>query len=319
MSFNEKTNMYEGYIYIVTNKLNGKQYVGQTRRTVEVRWKNHLANLTSDINYFHNSIIKYGKDSFTIDILDKIEANNIRDLTKKLNELEIYYISKHNTLSPNGYNLTNGGGNNSINCDKPVDQYDKYGNYIRSYNSASEAAYATNGSRKTITDCCNRTISKRNKRTYSSGGYIWRFKGDTYIEDSLNNSCQRPVVQYDLDGNIIQHFSSIQSASIITGYTSDSIGKCCKGHTKQCNGYVFLYYNKKFKKDIYHNIKPVNCYDLENNFICSYSSIKEASLSIDKKSCGISDCCRYKQKTAYGYKWFFANDHNQPDKTKIIR
>ena len=319
MAFNEETNMYDGYIYIVTNKLNNMKYIGQTRRTIEARWKDHLSKLKTDVNYFHNSILKHGADNYVISVLDKVQAENICDLTAKLNNLEIHYISKYNTLYPNGYNLTKGGGNNSINCDKPVDQYDKYGNYIRSYTSASEAAYATNGSRKGITNCCNRTVDKRNKRTYSSGGYIWRFKGDTYIEDSLKKSLQRPIVQYDLDGNIIQYFDSIQSASVATGIIPESIGKCCKGHSMQSNGFVFLYNDNDFKKVIYKNIKPVNCYSLDDNFINSYHSIKEASLAIGKKVCGIHDCCKGRQHTAYGYKWFYADDPNQPDKTKIIR
>lgn len=317
MAFNEQTNLYEGYIYIVTNKLNGMQYIGQTRRTIEVRWKNHLRQLKSDVNYFHNSILKYGSDNFTIDILDTISAIDIKTLTNELNKLEIYYIRKYDTLCPNGYNLTKGGGNNSINCDKPVDQYDKYGNFIRSYNSASEAAYATNGSRKGINNCCNRTVDKRNKRTYSSGGYIWRFKGDTYIEDSLKNSLQRPIIQYDLEGNILRHFDSIQSASRFTGFIPESIINCCKGKAKQCQGYVFLYYDTPFKKQKNNTMKPVNCYDLNDKFITSYNSINEASLDIGNKPIGIGDCCRKKQHTAYGYKWYYTNDPNQPDKSQI--
>lgn len=34
MSFNKDTGMYEGYIYLITNKVNGKGYIGQTNRTV---------------------------------------------------------------------------------------------------------------------------------------------------------------------------------------------------------------------------------------------------------------------------------------------
>ena len=30
------------YIYLITNKINGKQYVGQTIRTIEERWKGHI-------------------------------------------------------------------------------------------------------------------------------------------------------------------------------------------------------------------------------------------------------------------------------------
>lgn len=60
--------------------------------------------------------------------------------------------------------------------------------------------------------------------------------------------------------------------------------------------------------------KIVNQYDLNNNFIQSFPSIKAAAESLGKitqtsngASSHISDVCRGKRKTAYGYKWQFAN------------
>ena len=41
MSFNKDTGMYEGYIYLITNKVNGKGYIGQTNRTVPFRFQQH--------------------------------------------------------------------------------------------------------------------------------------------------------------------------------------------------------------------------------------------------------------------------------------
>ena len=50
MSYNKETGMYEGYIYCITNTVNGKQYIGQTKRTVEERWKQHICNALSTKN-----------------------------------------------------------------------------------------------------------------------------------------------------------------------------------------------------------------------------------------------------------------------------
>ena len=49
----------KGYIYKVTNKVTGKSYIGQTRYTVEFRWRQHQHK--KDNTYFHNSIKKYGQ------------------------------------------------------------------------------------------------------------------------------------------------------------------------------------------------------------------------------------------------------------------
>jgi group I intron endonuclease len=53
------------------------------------------------------------------------------------------------------------------------------------------------------------------------------------------------------------------------------------------------------------NAKPILQYDLKNNFIKEWSSIKEANLYLgkDKDSSAISECCRKKRQNAYKFKW----------------
>ncbi len=123
----------EGFIYKVTNKVNGKSYIGQTRNTVEFRWRQHYK--AKDNKYFHRAIQKYGKENFEVTTLEKCDTN-------KLNEREIYYINKFNTFS-NGYNLTKGGTaytptrkciNGYIEVD---DKYDEIkGMYLAGYSTA---------------------------------------------------------------------------------------------------------------------------------------------------------------------------------------
>lgn len=92
----------KGIIYKVTNKVNGKSYIGQTRYTIEFRWKQHQHK--KDNTYFHNAIHKYGIENFSIEILEEC---NVEDL----NSREIFYIAKYDTFN-NGYNLTIGGDGN---------------------------------------------------------------------------------------------------------------------------------------------------------------------------------------------------------------
>lgn len=92
----------KGYIYKITNKVNGKSYIGQTRYTVEFRWRQHQHK--KDNCYFHNAIHKYGIENFTIETLEECEVS-------KLDEREIFYIAKYNTFKE-GYNLTIGGDGN---------------------------------------------------------------------------------------------------------------------------------------------------------------------------------------------------------------
>ena len=90
------------YIYKITNKINEKSYIGQTTRSIKERWKRHCEKV-SRCSAINKAIQKYGKDNFTIEEIGG--ANN----QSELNYQEWLMIFKHNTLSPNGYNLREGG------------------------------------------------------------------------------------------------------------------------------------------------------------------------------------------------------------------
>lgn len=84
-----------GTIYLVTNTLNGKQYVGQT--TVAGNRVGHGTLMTRAYN-------KYGKDSFEyMPICKNIENRNT------LNFMEKFWIKVMDSRIPNGYNIEHGG------------------------------------------------------------------------------------------------------------------------------------------------------------------------------------------------------------------
>lgn len=83
----------------------GKSYIGQTN-DYNRRCNKHKT--TSGCVNFYNAIQKYGWDNFKHEIL-------ISGLTlEQANKYEEFYISEHNTLAPNGYNLKTGGHNNNF-------------------------------------------------------------------------------------------------------------------------------------------------------------------------------------------------------------
>ncbi len=95
-------NNYKPFVYITTNLINGKQYVGSHIGTN----KNYLG---SGI-YLKAAKKKYNKNNFKREILKYCETVNEARL------LEEIYIKKHNTLYPNGYNLSPTGGNGLFGC-----------------------------------------------------------------------------------------------------------------------------------------------------------------------------------------------------------
>lgn len=91
-------------IYKITNKVNNKCYIGQTRNTFTrryggIKWWNTTSN-----QCLYYAVQKHGLENFTVEFLHE----NVESLDK-LNELEAMYIKQFNSLAPNGYNFTEGG------------------------------------------------------------------------------------------------------------------------------------------------------------------------------------------------------------------
>ena len=87
-------------IYKITNRLNGKPYVGQTRQPIEKRFMQHLKDRTP----LGNAIRQCGLENFTIEVIERCETQ------AQANERERFWIQVLNTKVPNGYNRLNGGG-----------------------------------------------------------------------------------------------------------------------------------------------------------------------------------------------------------------
>lgn len=94
--------MIKGYIYKITNRVNNKVYIGQTKYTVEHRWKQHLRALREKRQYaLYKAMSKYGIENFSIDQLEEVDID-------KLDEREIFWIAKYDSFK-SGYNMANGG------------------------------------------------------------------------------------------------------------------------------------------------------------------------------------------------------------------
>lgn len=100
--------MSYGSIYKVTNTVNSKIYVGQTRQApASKRWYSHkwdaLHGRTKTA--FANAIVLHGYEKFTFEVV--CTCSNLDELNKKEQE----HILLFNSLAPNGYNLMKGGDN----------------------------------------------------------------------------------------------------------------------------------------------------------------------------------------------------------------
>lgn len=88
--------MRKGYIYLITNKINNKQYIGQTSRDVDTRFQEHYSN-TRGYSKLHNAIQKYGWQNFKVETIEEVPLDS-------LDEREKYWINKLDTRDK-GYNI----------------------------------------------------------------------------------------------------------------------------------------------------------------------------------------------------------------------
>ncbi len=92
-----------GYIYIVKNNVNSKVYIGQTKKSIEERWKEHIYSSTYRNQILYIAMRKYGVENFFIEEIEHVDVNT------SLDEREIFWINHYDSVAPNGYNATNGG------------------------------------------------------------------------------------------------------------------------------------------------------------------------------------------------------------------
>lgn len=86
-------------IYKITNQLNGKIYIGQSKEPFK-RFNQHCHKKENYSSLISRAIQKYGKENFSFEILGWFDDYN---------EKEKYYIKFYSSLVPYGYNLLPGG------------------------------------------------------------------------------------------------------------------------------------------------------------------------------------------------------------------
>ena len=114
------------------------------------------------------------------------------------------------------------------------------------------------------------------------------------------------ILQFDLEGNFLAEWDYINLAAEMLELDSKNISACLHGKTGQCGGYQWKF--KDQEKEIgkyieYDGRRRVNQYDLEGNYIDTWDSILDISLSLGIATTGIIKCCQFKRKKAGNYQW----------------
>lgn len=336
--------MFKGIIYKYTSP-SDKVYVGQTIDEESRKRAFYCMNKMYAGGKIDKARVKYGPENFKYEILETIALESKKELLEKLNNLEIYYISKYDSFK-NGYNSTPGGQFVYIYTDlvkqkiskansKKILQYDLYGNFLQVWDSIALAGQYLNIDSSGIGNCC------RGKTKHCSV-FIWKYYEEDFplkinglsdkkiksIEQSKESSnitqgkTYKKVLQYDLDGKYIQTFNSlIEATNSVGGKVTTSITQACIKHTISY-GYLWRYYTDNFPLQINAIIdemqlkktRQYRCnvyqYDLNGNIVHIWKNIAEASKTLNIGSTGICQCCNNSLKTYKNFIWKYV-EHDQ--------
>ena len=241
---------YYGIIYKIENKITHEIYIGQTSNPkgfdgrysfsgqgverVYAYLKGNKDRHERHNQHLRRSIEKYGFDAFEVDKMFDVALTQ-----EGLNEKEAYYIAKFDCFK-HGYNQTYGGDNfpSGEECknSKRVCQIGLDGQFIKLWNSATEASNTLGICAATISQVCHGT--KRRKggdASKTAGGYVWVFEKN--YDSSKDYSVNRPrqnmghgsktVLLLSNDGDIIQEFYSLNEASRELSIHVESVRKIC--------------------------------------------------------------------------------------------
>jgi hypothetical protein len=113
-------------------------------------------------------------------------------------------------------------------------QYTISGDFIKEFIGQNSLIYSGFNPNNVIS-CCE-------GRSNKSQGYIWRYPDDNIFREVNNSKLSKCIVQIK-DGEVVNRFDSIRSASKLTNIQRSSIGYCCKGILKSAGGYIWKYEN----------------------------------------------------------------------------
>lgn len=197
-------------IYKITNKLNGKVYIGQTQRDLESRIREHIQSARLGTGYYiHAAIQKYGWENFQV---EPIAYTNDVDT---LNELERFFISRYKS-DELGYNLAPGGYSNCMDSSKVKEHHDKVmrSPEVRAKISASmKARIAKDG----VSEEHKKHVSEGLKKFYADGKRP-NYKEPQHLTPehykALNDAKNKSVYCINESGEVVKEFQRVKDAAL---------------------------------------------------------------------------------------------------------
>jgi group I intron endonuclease len=237
-------------VYIHTNKINYKKYVGITHLPPNKRWRSGYGYRKHQ--YFWHAIQKYGWDNFEHEVI----AHNLTiEEARKFETILIRELKTKN--SKFGYNMTDGGegargyvwtdeGKQKLSMSHKgkrmsEESKKKLSESKKGHTTSEETKrkISEGNKGKTVTPEMRKYLSEALKKVNSSDEFIK--KKSESMKGKQNNV--RPVVQYSLDGKFIAEYGYMREAAKQTGFSLASIDRGCRTNKPVC-GYLWEHKDK---------------------------------------------------------------------------
>jgi len=202
------------------------------------RWRNHLSTLKRNIHFnpiLQRSVNKYDIENLRFKIIEFCEPEECITVENKWLQ---YYIKNHNVYNINkihpsklGY-ITSEETKRKISksrVKKEVYQFDFDGNLIKTWECLNHILKEFPTGNSSIWRCLN-------NKQQTSFGYIWTYKNKFIFKD-FNRS--KPVVQLDLNNNIIKEWKSSKEAEKKLGIFG--VNACCRKVRKTAGKFKWKY------------------------------------------------------------------------------
>lgn len=151
--------------------------------------------------------------------------------------------------------------------------------------------------------------------TTSKGNRIHAIEfGNVTFKRGKEHPQSKKVYQYNLKGDLICEYDTVSAAAKHTGYSASHIGKNCNLIYDFYRDFVFSYktlekdyFNREFKKRLRKD-KELIRYTLDGTEIDRHKGAIYAAEKIGGSYSNIHYAALGKFKTAYGYKWAYADN-----------
>ena len=325
-------------VYIHTNTLNGKVYVGMTSMAPEDRWANGRGYRSC--RHFERAINKYGWDKFDHAVI----KDNLT--LEEANTLERELIKKYLSNNPKyGYNITDGGSNGKhseetkrllskikTGCKVSEETKRKISEALSGENGYWYGKIRSDETRKKISNAKKgipvpEELKRRISEKLKGEGCYWYGKHlseehkqklrernlgkvtppevKEKIAKSLLNKNGSPVSQYSFDGKLINTYPSIAEAARCVDGDTSTIFKCCK----EKYGRNFAYNSQwRLSSDNIKELPPIPKRvvlqkDKNGNLLKEWDSPSQIVKSLGISKYALSACLNGKSKTSSGFVW----------------